>query len=117
MKEINRRTPELALYGGRAKTRMYIHISLRRIYFTAAVSRLCEMEVGLYVNDDVDGFKLTPIKQKNALQITNSGLVNMILKSVGIKDEKRFALERTNTMIDKCPVFKLSFDNVPTVIR
>lgn len=130
MNLINRKSKELVLHGGRAKTRLYVSLNRNHIYFTSSVSRLCEMQVGLYVhfmnegsdwnfylNDDTDGFKLCFIKSKGGYMIANTGLTQMMLKSFGVKDEKRLSIEPTNIMQDKCPVFKLSFDEVSNVIR
>ena len=120
MELINRRTKEVVVNGRRQTTRMYLTVEPHRIYFTSTVGRECEMEVGLfvqflnedniwqfYVDDNPDGFKLTPVKSKNAFHITNSGLINMILKSTGHKAPKQFKVERTLRFQDNNPVFLL----------
>lgn len=121
MEVINRKSKQVVINGGRSVTRMYVSVEFNKIYFTSTVSRLCELGKGLYVhflndggdwqffiNDDEDGFKLTPVKQKNGYHVTNVGLVNMILKSTGHKAPKKFHIEKTNTIHDKCPVFSLT---------
>lgn len=128
MKVINRKSIEIVLNGGRATTRKYIVIEKRRIYFTAAITRLCELKTGLYVhflnegsdwdfyvNDDPDGFKLTPVVSKGGFHINNTGLTTMILKSTGFNKAKRFAVVKTDLFQDRSPVFKLSLENVSTV--
>jgi hypothetical protein len=125
MNVINRKSKELTLHGGRAKTRLYVSVSDRYVYFTSAVSKVCELGAGLYVHfindgsewsfyvdDDSDGFKLNSMAKSNAYFISNSGLCHMILKSLGVKTEKRLMVEATKIIHDKCPVFKLSNENV-----
>lgn len=130
MKIINRKSTELIQHGGRAKTRFYVTIEPKRIYFTSATSRICEMKDGLYVhfmnegsewnfyvNDDRDGFKLTPVRSKGGFHISNMGLINMILKSLGFNSTKRLSIIVTNIIHDKCPVYSLSTENVSTATR
>lgn len=121
MEVINRSNPKIILNGGRSVTRMYATVEKRRIYFTSMITRVCEMKEGLYVhflnegdvwqfyiNDDTDGFKLTPVRSKNGFHVSNSGLVNMILNSTGHQPFKKFEVKKTQNIHDKCPVFSLT---------
>ncbi len=127
---INRKTEALRGNYGRSETRAYISITEKCIYFTAAISRLCNLEVGLFVqfdndgdnwnffvNDDPDGFKLTPVTAKGGFHINNSALNKMILSSMGFHKEKRFAVIKTGTQVDGRPVFNLSVEKVSTALR
>lgn len=128
MKLINRNSEEIIMAGGRSISRQYIIVEKYRIYFTAAATRVCRLKEGMFVqflnegdqwnffiNDDPEGFKLSPVRAKKAFNINNTGLSAMILKSMNFKDKKRFSVERTEIIQDHCPVFKLSLKNVPVV--
>lgn len=130
MNVINKKSIEVVNNGGRAITRSYILVKEKSIYFTAAIARECGLEVGLYVhfindesdwrfyvNDDPDGFKLTPKVWSGGFHISNTGLTKMILKSMGFNKEKRFAVIKTDLHVDKCPIYILSAKNVPEAIR
>lgn len=122
MKLINRKSPEIILNGGRSVSRQYLTVEKGRIYFTSAASRACGLKSGLYVNflnegadwqffvnDDTDGFKLTVVTAKNGFHITNSGLINMILKSTGgFKPPKMFRIDKTDVVQDKSPIYSIS---------
>ncbi len=126
MKSINRTSKEIKLNDNFAAKGMYVSIEAgARIYFTAALSRVLNLSVGLYVhflnegsewnfyvNDDPDGFKITPITSKKGFHVTSTGLCNMILKSMGfsIKHSKQLKVEKTFITHDKCPVFKICGD-------
>ena len=87
MKTINRESKEVLLGGGRAGQRFYILVEEYRIYFTAAITRFCELQEGLYVhflndgaiwnfyvNDDPEGFKLTPVRSKGGFHFKIYGV-------------------------------------------
>jgi hypothetical protein len=133
MQAINRKSKEVILNGGRSVQRTYISIeSNRRLYFARAAALLCGIELGLYIhflndghvwrfyiNDDPDGFKITPVNSKGGFHISSSGLVNMILKSwnLDLRHNKRVAVCKTNIIHDHLEVFELSLENVSTVVR
>ncbi len=130
MNIINRKSKEVIVSGNRAVSRSYISIENGQIYFTAAISRICELQVGLfihflnegsdwrfYVNDNPDGFKLTPVISKNGFHITSAGLTNLILKSTGFNKQKRFSVIPTDNYQDKCRIFSLSLENVSNTSR
>lgn len=130
MNVINKKSISVVNNGGRAITRSYVMVSNKCIYFTAAIARECGLEVGLYVqfindeaewkfyvNDDPDGFKLTPNNWSGGFNIGNTGLTKMILKSMGFNKEKRLVVIKTDLYIDKCRIYELSTQNVPEVIR
>lgn len=120
MELINRTSKKLRLHDGRSITRLYATIGDGKIYFTSTATLVCELGIGLYVhflnegsdwnfivNDDTDGFKLTQVKAKNGFHITNAGIVNLILSSTGHKSIKKFHIQKTSAMHDKCPVFSI----------
>lgn len=130
MNVINKKSIEVKNNGGRAITRSYVLVKEKCIYFTAAIARECELEVGLYVhfindesdwrfyvNDDPDGFKLTPNNWSGGFNIGNTGLTKMMLKSLGFSKEKRLSVIKTDLQVDKCRIFLLSNKNVPEAIR
>ena len=121
MEVINRNNEKIILNGGRSVTRMYATVEKYRIYFTSTVGRICEMKEGLYVHflnegdmwqfyidDNTDGFKLTPVRTKNGFHVTNAGLVNMILNSTGHKPFKKFEIAKTQNIQDKCIVYSMT---------
>lgn len=121
MKLINRKSEEVILNGSRSVRRQYITVESNRIYFTAAASRVCGLQAGLYinflnegkdwqffVNGDPDGFKLTVVTAKNGFHVTSTGLCKMILDSTEFKSPKRFVITKSSGMQGKFPVFTLT---------
>jgi hypothetical protein len=130
MEIINRKSKAILMSTSRSKGRVYMTIKDKKVYFTVAVARMCELNENLFVhfindendwrffvNDDADGFKMSFQKDRGGYFISNVGLVNMILSSYGFKNAKRFSVEQTDLFQDKCPIYKITLDNVSTVDR
>jgi hypothetical protein len=122
MTEINRKSKELYQFSERAIDEGYF-INIRdnehNIYFNKGVVELCNLREDEYIHfinegsewmfyssDNEDGFKLT--RNKSSLRITSAPLIRMILKSTGFHKEKKFLVEKTNIIKDKCDVFSMN---------
>ena len=120
MEVINRKSIAIKNGSLRSKQRHYVAVTDATIYFTASVVR----ELGLshnefvhfmnegdkwqfFVNDDEDGFRLTPRRNKGGLEITNSALCKLIQKSTGYTTSKNYFVVKTGGENDKCPVYEL----------
>ena len=122
MNVINRKSKAIAKNTNRNRNNTFITLDSIRIHITVATILMCDLKPGEYLhflndddqwsffsNDDPDGFKLTTSIGNSNFHITNTGLVNMIRKSTGFnsKGNKRYYVEKTNIMHDRCEVFRL----------
>ena len=122
MNVINRKTKEIRLQHGKFLNNQYLTIDAQhKIYITKGACTLCDLTINdyvhflnedddwrFYVDDNADGFKPTPVATKGGVNINHKGLTRMILKSTGFPQGKRFYVQKTNTLHDRCPVFRLS---------
>jgi hypothetical protein len=122
MTEINRNSKEVQQFSERAiEEGCFINVRdcEHNIYFNKGVVELCNLRAGEYIHfinefsewmfyssDNEDGFKLS--RNKSILRISSAPLIRMILKSTGFNKEKKFIVQKTNIVQDKCNVFKMN---------
>jgi phage pi2 protein 07 len=120
MEIINKKSLVIKNGSLRSKQRQYITVTTRGIYFTAAISRMCELKEGefmhfmnegdkwdFFTNDDSDGFAITPVTSKKGFNINSSALASLIRKSTGYIHNKMYEVLPTGRVYDKCPVFEI----------
>jgi hypothetical protein len=123
MNVINKKSTEVIGLSGYNQRNTYITVEDKRIFFTKAVMLMCDIQPGIFIhflndgsewafycNDDPDGFRLTGLGSKSGLHLSSVGLVTMLRKSTGYNSKgfKKFYVEKTNAMHDRCPVFKIN---------
>ncbi len=121
MEIINKKSLQIRNNSGRSLQRRYVVIDDVKMYFTAALVREFELKEGEYmhfmnegdkwqcfVNDDKDGFAITPCRNKGGVNVTNSALCRLILKSTNHKAPKQFSIIKTGATNDKCPVYEIT---------
>lgn len=122
MEIINKKSIAIKNNTGRSLQRYWIVVYNGNIYFTVAIVRDCGLKVGEYMhflnedkkwyfftNDDKDGFVITPVKTKGGVNVNNSALCRLIRRSMGYSENKtkKFRVEKTSMMQDKCPVYEI----------
>lgn len=126
---INRTSKEIVALT-RFRLKAYVNVEHKRFYFPMIAEKLCEFKLGefvhfindgsewsFYINDDPDGFELTPIsKTRPGALICSIALVRLFRNSTGFLQVTGFEIEKTNNFHDKCRVFKINTAQ-PTTMR
>ena len=120
MEIINKKSVSIRNNNARSLQRRYVAVDDVRLYFTAALVRDFDINVGEYMhfmnegskwqffmNDDNDGFLITKITSKGGVNVTNSALCRLIQKSTGYTTQKNYEVVRTGFLHDNCPVFEI----------
>ena len=120
MEIINKKSVSIKNNNARSLQRRHIVIDEVKLYFTAALVREFDLKVGEYMhfmnegdkwqfftNDDTDGFALTPVRLKGGINVNNTALCRLILKSTGYNPPKKYSVIKTNIMNDRCPVYEI----------
>lgn len=120
MELVNKKSMAIKNGTGRAAQRHYVAVREKGLYFTVAIAREVPLRIGEYVhfmnegnrwqffvNDDKDGFPLTPVIKKGGFNITSSALAKLIQKTTGYTTTKNYEVRKTGGEQDKCPIFEL----------
>jgi hypothetical protein len=120
MEVINRKSVSIINGTLRSRQRHYVKVNNSQLYFTAAVVRDLGIKEGDYVqfmnegdkwqffiDDNEDGFKLTPCRTKGGFDITSSALCKLIQKTTGYTTVKQYQVIKTGAENDRCPIYEL----------
>ena len=101
-------------------SKIYISVDFKRIYFTAACSRFCQLTTGQHITffnegdtwhfckTEEDDFTLTPVIAKGVFHITSAGLCGMMLRSMGHWKMKKLAVVITKQAVNGFPLYNIS---------